>query len=184
VGRIKKKGVFFTFIAVFIIILIVALVSTRNTFRYQQKSDAIAIRVSSMDAFIDDYEKDLQRELFIGGYRAFISMNSYVRDIEDYITDFDEVFSEIFINGTANGTEMDLMFQENQGASFNSWLERINDEVSKMNFEVFVEIKDINVKHVTPWQIRLNLNVSTQISDISGLANWDLEKIIIKIFIF
>ena len=83
--EINKKGVFFTFIALFIIILVVAVVTTKDTYRYRERSNAISSRVKTMNNFIQDFEEDLERELFIGGYRALISMNSYVRQIQDKI---------------------------------------------------------------------------------------------------
>ncbi len=174
--KIGKKGVFFTFIALFIIILIVAIVSTKQRFRYTEKSNAIATRIRTMNGFIEDYEKDIQRELFIGGYRALVSMNSYIRQIQTYIQDFNNIYTEIFVNGTANSTSMELMRQEGQGASLNSWLERINEEASELNINVQIKVNEVYMEHISPWQIRLNVNLTSYIYDSKGLASWNITK--------
>ncbi len=173
----NKKGIFFTFIALFIVILIVAVVSTKQKYRYSERSNAIASRIRTMNNFIEDYENDIEREIFIGGYRALISVNSYIRQTQSYIDDFDAVFSEILINGTANSTTMELMQQDGRGADINSWLDRINEEASSLNIQVDVEVHDIKVAHVSPWIIRVNVNATSEISDMKGLASWTINEV-------
>ena len=174
----KRKAVFFTFIALFVIILVVAVVTTRDTYRYRERSNAISSRVRTMNNFIGDFEDDLERELFIGGYRALISMNSYVRQIEDYITDVDDTFTEILVNGTADdgNITMTLMKQETQGADINSWVARVNEEAAKMNIKTSVEVHKVTIRHVTPWVVEVKLNATINISDVKGLASWVYDK--------
>lgn len=185
-GLIKsKKGVFFTFVALFVIILIVAMVSTKQRYRYSEKSNAISARIRTMNTFIEDYEKDIEREVYIAGYRSLISMSSYIRTIKNYVDDFDTVFEEILVNGTANGTSMELMQQEGQGASIISWVERINQEAAELNINVNVHVNDVHVEHVSPWEIRINLNITSFIQDSKQLAAWNITKTYSKeLFIF
>ena len=171
-----SKGVFFTMIAIFVIILVIAIVSTRESYRYRERSNAIYSRVRTMNNFIDDFEKDIERGLYIGGYRALISMNSYVRLIENYVDDFDIVFTEILVNGTGNNTEMDLMNQENQGADIMSWLSRVNEEASKLNINVVMDVNDITVTHTTPWNLRVFFNITYNINDQKNIASWTINK--------
>ncbi|MBT3720114.1 hypothetical protein HN789_05230 [archaeon] len=181
-SKINKRGVFFTFIALFIIILIIAIVSTKQRFRYTQKSNAIASRIRTMNNFIDDYEKDIEREIYIGGYRALISMNSYIRQLQDYVIDFDTIFNEILVNGTANGTAMELMTQESQGASINSWLIRVNEEAGNLNIEINVDVHDVRVEHISPFVVRVKANLTSEIVDSKGLAEWTINKVYFKDF--
>ncbi len=182
----SKKGVFFTFIALFIIILIVAVISTNEKYRYREKSESIYTRVRTMNTFIDDFEKDLDREMYIGGYRALLSMNSYIRQIEDYVSDFDTIFSEILINGSANGTQIDFMFQNEtgyqKGADLKSWLQRINEKASQMNIEVTVDITNISMIQRSPWSVVLIFNLTAYIIDMKGLATWKIDRVYEKEF--
>ena len=129
-----------------------------------------------MNNFIEDFEKDLDREMFIGGYRALLSMNSYIKQTEDYVDDFDAIFSDIFINGTINGTVLYLMEQGTLGASVNSWLIRINEESAKLNINVQLIANNVTVQHVSPWHIEILLNTTVNITDVKGLASWTFEK--------
>lgn len=180
--QIRKKGVFFTFAAIFIVILIVSASTTRQKFRYREKSEAISVRVNTIDDFIGDFEKDFEREIFIGGYRALISMNSYIRFNQGYLADIDSVFAEILVNGTANGTEMDLMKQDTQGADITSWLERINEESSLMNIHTDITVNEVSLEQTSPWNLTASVNASIIISDEKGLASWHIEKEYIKEF--
>lgn len=176
--EMNKRAVFFTFIALFVIILVVAVVTTRDTYRYRERSNAISSRVRTMNNFIQDFEEDLERELFIGGYRALISMNSYVRQIQDYVTDIDDTFTEILVNGTADdgNITMTLMKQETQGADINSWVARVNEEAAKMNIRTSVKVNKVTIQHVTPWVVEVKLNATVNISDVKGLASWVFDK--------
>ena len=156
----NKKGVFFTFVAIFFIVLIISVVSTQSKFRYREKSNAIQTRINTMNTFVMDFEKDVSRELFIGGYRSLISLNAYIRDIETYIEDMDLVFTEILINGTANNTQMALMTQDGFGADVTNWLVRVNEEAEKLNIIVNIIVNDVTLTHITPWDVRVGLNLS------------------------
>jgi len=177
--KIKKnrRGVFFTFIAMFIVVLVVAVVSTRDSYRYRERSRAVTARIRTMNNFIDDFEKDLDREIYIGGYRSLLSMNAYIRQIEDYVEDFDAIFEEILVNGTANGTAMDLMNQETQGASIKSWLTRINDEAAEQNIVINLTVNDVLVIQENPWEVIIKFNSTVVIGDFKGLASWNFDKI-------
>ena len=172
----QKKGMFFTFVALFLIIIIVSIINTKSTYRYRDNANAVSSRVVTMNEFISDFEDDFQRELYIGGYRALLSMNSYIRQIQGYVDDFDSVFSEILVNGTANNTEMELMSQETQGASISSWLSRINDESKKLNIQVNLTVENITLVHTTPWDIELRASVNVVINDTNNLASWVFAK--------
>lgn len=178
----NRKGVFFTFMAIFIMILIVAVVTTKDKYRYREKASAIAARVETMNNFISDFEKDADRELYIGGYRALLGMNSYIKESEDYIHDFDSVFREVIVNGSVNGTDIPLMSQGSQGADITSWLGRINEEAAKLNLVVSTEVNDVRVIQESPWSVKIILNLSVRISDIKDIAEWDYEKILTKEF--
>jgi len=177
-----KKGMFFTFIALFMIILIVAIIATKDKYRYREKSNSISYRVKTMNNFIDDYEADLQREIFIGGYRAIIGLNTYVRVIEGYINDLDAALTEILVNGTANQTQVDLMNQSGQGAYIKSWLIRINEESSKLNINVDLKVNEVHIEHIDPWIVQISLNATTIISDTKNIAEWNFTKTYLQEF--
>jgi hypothetical protein len=113
-------------------------------------------------------------------------MNAYIRMIQGYINNTDAVFSEILINGTANGTAMDLMKQETteyiKGADFSSWLIRMNQESEKLNIRVNVTVNKVNLEQTSPWNVSVILNATVNVADTKQLASWSFNKIYSKEF--
>ncbi|MEM4397137.1 MAG: hypothetical protein QW757_00765 [Candidatus Woesearchaeota archaeon] len=176
----NKRAFFFTISAIFLIILIISFISTKNTFRYREKQEALETRAKTINYFIDDFEKDLERELFIGGYRAIISITSYLKQIQGFINNTDLVFTEVFLNGTINNTEIDLMKQETNGyftgADFKSWLSRINEEAKKLNINVRADVKNINIYHEDPFNITIELKANLIFEDLNNLLKFNYTK--------
>lgn len=172
----NKKGVFFTFAAIFIIILIISITSTHNTFRYRERSTSIAKRVSTMDNFISDVDGDFDRELFIGGYRALLGLQKFIREKEGYIDNLDLRFREILVNATVNGTQIDLMRQEGQGADIISWTNRINEEANKIDIGFNFSVNKLYLMQKSPWEVTIVVNATYYIDDLKGLVRWNITK--------
>ncbi|MEM3373870.1 MAG: hypothetical protein QXE31_01485 [Candidatus Woesearchaeota archaeon] len=175
-----KKGFFFTLASILLIILLISIISTRNTYRYKEKQDSISTRIKTMNSFIEDFENDLDRELYIGGYRAIISMTSYLKEIQSFLYDTNFVFSEVFLNGTINNTNQVLMKQETNGietgADFKSWLSRINQEADKLNIFVSVNINEVKIFHEDPFNITIYLEGNFLFEDKNSLAKFNFTK--------
>ena len=176
-----KKGIYFTFVAIFLVLLIISVINSKDKYRYRAKSRIISKRVRSMNNFIRDMEDDLSRQLFIGGYRGLLSLQKHIRNKEGYIEDLDIAFTEIFMNGTANGTIIDIMRQEGQGADFNSWKDRINEEAEKLNIEVGFVPNKIHLTMDSPWSVLIILNLSINVTDTKNLAYWKYNKTFTRI---
>ena len=174
--RISKKGFFFTLIGLFMIILFVSMIHSTKSTKYTTKSIVIANRLQTLNNFISDVEKDLEREMFIGGFRTFLSLHNHIRETEGFLTDMDSTFFEVFINGSINSTPISLMEQEGIGADFNSWMDRINEEATKFSVSVAAAPSNMELFHVTPWTVRLSLNVTFNFTDTRELAKWTISK--------
>jgi hypothetical protein len=185
--EMNKKAVFFTFIAIFVVILIVAVVSTKSSYRYRERSASLLTRVKTMNSFISDLEKDLDREMFIGGYRALLGMNSYIRENENYVEDLNQVFSAIFVNGEVNGTVIEIMKQKDsdieKGADMTSWLARVQEEADNLNIDIDIEVIQTKIEHISPWKVNLSLNLTLNLQDKKGLAYYAFNKVYSKEFI-
>ncbi|MFH2020347.1 MAG: hypothetical protein ABIJ34_02970 [archaeon] len=180
--ELSKKGVFFTFIAIFLVVLIISAVATRKSYRYTERTNSISTRIDTLNDFIEDYQKEVDRELFIGGYRSLISMNAYTRITQGYLTEVSGLFTEILVNGTANGTQMDLMKQEGIGADIESWLVRVNEEANLLNIHVDVTVNSVSLSHISPWEVDLRLNMTSHIYDNKGIASWEIGNVYSRVF--
>lgn len=176
----NKKAIFFTYISLFLIILIVLFTTTRNKYRYSDKGNALSARVATMNNFIKDVEADLDREMFIGGYRALLGLQIYIREKKGFITDVDEAFTGIFSNATVNDTLIELMRQDDQGADLAGWAERVNDEANKINVDFSFIPNQIWLTQTDPWSVNIHLNCTILLSDSKGLASWNTTQLFIR----
>ena len=53
-------------------------------------------KYQSLINFLEDIEKDVERMILISGYRTILSIEKRISDTQDFITDFEEVFEQIF----------------------------------------------------------------------------------------
>jgi len=107
----NKKGVFFTAIVIFIITLffmsytIYDLVSDRSS---------VNKRVETLNNFVFSVEQDVPRYLYIAGFRTIFLIHEEIVATGNYVGSVEDLFDELFYNGSLNGVEKDLM----SGATF------------------------------------------------------------------
>lgn len=167
----SKKGMVFTILGIILAAFIIVY-SEYDFYHFKEKSEIVQQRVISMDNFIDDIEKDIEREMFIGGYRSIIAIDKHLSENGSFLPDVDKTVEEVFLNGTINEEDAELM----SNASFNEWALRINEEANKLNINVEFIPHKVLVTQESPWFVTLNLNVSYNITDNSNIASWYITK--------
>ena len=75
---LNKKSMFFTITAIALISLIVFSLTIYTSYKLRDKVMVTETRIYSMNSFIDDVEKDIERGLYISGFRALMSMEQYI----------------------------------------------------------------------------------------------------------
>jgi len=103
----RKKGVFFTFAAIALSIIIILSFNVYTDYRLNDKMETIEIRVNTMNNFIKDLENDIGNAIFIAGFRSLLSLEDYIMEYDQF---FDELgaptisvaFSDAFLKGTIN----------------------------------------------------------------------------------
>ncbi len=172
----SKKGFVFTIIAIILASFLIVF-SEMDYYNFKEKSVITEQRIISMDNFIYDFEKDIERELLIGGYRGIVGVEKYISENGSFVADFDKILAELFINGTVEGVGSGLMIN----ASYNEWLVRINEESSKLNIKVESEPRSFSVEQEDPWNIILIFNVTYNITDVtSNSASWSVTQVFKK----
>ena len=93
----KKKGVVFTLIAILIISLF--LVSFISFSGYRERK-TIEKRVETLNNYVLSLEQDMQRKLYISGYRIIFIFEKEIAETGTYTSGFDAKFDELFFSGT------------------------------------------------------------------------------------
>ncbi|MBR9676292.1 hypothetical protein GOV05_04755, partial [Candidatus Woesearchaeota archaeon] len=130
----SKRGIYFTVVSIVIISLLVGFSNFDDNTRIKKRGDMLSKRAISMNNFLEDVENDIERMILISGFRALLSVEKHITDTQGFVSDFEEVFSNIFINGSYNDTTYDLM----NDASLTEWGDRIDEEANiiNLNFEI------------------------------------------------
>ena len=168
----NKKAQTFTIIALSLLML---LLLTSGILSISSNRKAIERRVTTMDTFLFSVEENLERQMYIFGFRTIFLANNEITKSGKYInaTDF---FNESFFNGSINGIAQDIMV----GASYKDILNSINDKAKKINVNITFSNASLNISQEDPWHIKVQLNISIKMDDLSGVAKWDKEKIIVS----
>jgi hypothetical protein len=133
---------------------------------------AIKTRVSTMDSFLHSIEKNLERQLYIAGFRAIFLAESEITSTGRYISNITEFFEEAFYNGTVNGVPSNIT----AGATYEDMIISVNDKGAKINVEISMTNTSIDFRHNDPWNIRFTMVSDFTMQDKQGLAKWEKRQ--------
>ncbi|MFH1307525.1 MAG: hypothetical protein ABIH72_01605 [archaeon] len=168
----NSKAQMFTMFAISILILLFV---SYSVYTLAQDRKAIKIRVTTMDSFLSSIEQDLERQLYIYGFRSLIIAEDYVSTKGEYIPDVNEFFNLTFYNETVyekNYTELI------SGANYPYILSKINKASSKINVEILLTDINISVAQEDPWHVVVIFQANLTMRDKAGLAYWNKTEVI------
>lgn len=169
---INKKGIFFTIIAVSLVTVLIFSYIIYNEYRLRDKSLVIETRIDSMNDFLKDVETDIERGLFIAGFRGLLGINQNIIDKGQFVTNFPVLFNEIVLNGTLNGNSSPLA----NDSSFNLWIKKMQSQSLKLGIVLNVSQSDVWSAMVTPWIMAVYINATIRTEDVNSLASWVRNK--------
>lgn len=163
-----RKGVFYTVTA--LLLLTVFLFSFLSIIRYKYSTKILVVetRISSLNEFIKDVERDIQRAVYITSFRTIVSMTQVITTNQTYIDDVDMRFNELFFNGTYENEI--IVFMGNN--SFSDWEQRISQEAAELDIEISFVNGSVIVEQEDPWHVKTKLNLTLIVGDIKGTANF------------
>ncbi|MDD5086373.1 MAG: hypothetical protein PHV16_01345 [Candidatus Nanoarchaeia archaeon] len=168
---IKKKAMVFTIISVILISILVFSFTLYNKYSLRDKSVVTGTRVKSMDNFIMDIENDIERGVYITGFRAIMSMEQYITTNGKFIGDFQPRFMEAFLNGTINNSKMALMNE----STFVNWTDKVKFEAEKLDINLDFDINDVIIYHDDPWEVKVYVDIKINVKDKKNTASWDRD---------
>ena len=93
----KKKGIFFTFIAITLTAVVILSFIIHTQYRLRNKMFVIETRIDTLNDFIQDTETDLERGLYIAAFRAILSLEQYITTEGVFLNNTELNFKEIVI---------------------------------------------------------------------------------------
>jgi hypothetical protein len=179
----RKRGVFYTVTALLLMGVFLFSFMSIIKYRYSTKAFAIETRVNTINDFITDVERDIQRAVYITSYRSVLSMTSIVVSDQEYIDDAETRFQPLFFNGTYKGNVTNFM----QDNSFNDWEQKIKQKAADLDIGIEFTDKKVSIGQDDPWHIKSVLNFTLLIGDVKGTANFTKKysieaKVLIEFF--
>lgn len=137
------------------------------------EKNVIQKRVSTMDNFLFSVEENLERQMYIIGFRIIFLAGNKVTSTGNYI-DVDSFFNESFFNGTVNGEEEEILI----GVTYDDLIDSLNEKASKLNVNITLKDSYIEISQSSPWYINFSLISDFTMSDKADLAKWEKQQIV------
>jgi hypothetical protein len=167
--KLNKKSVFFTYVAITLSALIVLSFGISTSYRLRDKMYVVETRINSINGFINDVEKDLDRGMYIAGYRSLLALGEYITTNGIFLEDVNLYFKEALLEGTVNGSYMNVI----TNSSFKDWTSKIETEARKIGIIINFTIENVTIYQVNPWYVSVDLNISFNVSDEKRTASWE-----------
>lgn len=166
--KMNKKAQLFTAISILLITLMFVTFEVYSTIN---ERNAIKTRISTMNGFLDSVEKNLERQVFISGFRIIFLAENQITATGNYIN-VESFFNESFFNGTINGIPNDLML----GATYGDLINSLNEKANKINVNVTLKNTRINISQENPWSVKFVVELDLFIEDQGHLASWERKQ--------
>ncbi len=170
--KITKKSIFYTTAAIALTIVIIVTYSAYSTYRLSDKMEIIEGRIETMNFFIKDIEKDLNKGIYISGFRTLLSFNQFISTNGTFIDNSNERFKEAFLNGTINKQSLSLM----KDSTFIDWANKISAEAEKIDIKFNLTLNGVKLNQTDPWSVEVGVNVTLDISDKKNTSRWLRER--------
>ena len=164
--KLNKRGIIFTTLVIMILFLFLISLTFYSIIKDRQ---AIRDRVETMNSFIFSLEKDMERQVYISGYRAVLSIESYITETGNFVASSEDSIEEALLNGTINNQTVGLM----EGYKLSEWQSRVSELGSKVNTLINYSIINVTVAHEDPWEISIRMRINISIRDKGNQSRWD-----------
>jgi len=161
----NKKGQVFTLIAIALLLLFFV---SYEIYSILYERQTIKTRIKTMESFLLSIQKDLERQLYISGFRIIFSAEDHITKTGNYISNFSELFDEAILNGTIYGDASEIL----QGTTITEIQEKIQEKADKMNLIINLSDIKVSVSQEDPWNVVVYFNATLELKDKSGLARW------------
>lgn len=163
-----KKGMFYTIIAITLLLALIFAASLSYQFKYREQRAIVETRVNTMDSFIKDLDDDIEKGVKVAGYRSLLGMTNYVIGSMSFLDDAEQRFEELFYDGTIYGQESFVMINN----TFINWTQKMGAQANLIGLNVSFTSNSFNVQHTSPWYVQITTNVSAVVTDAKGVATW------------
>ena len=176
---ISKKGIFFTFAAIALSIVIIFSFNSYTKHELKNEVDNAETRISSMNIMINNLENDMDNAIFIAGFRSLLSLEDYMMSsnppkfLNQLGTNLNDAFEEVFKQGTINSQKMALM----ENNSFANWTNNMKLQANKTGIELNFNVNSVTITQSEPWMVDISVDLDIDVNDSKNTASWTINKV-------
>ncbi len=165
--KMNKKGIFFTLLAIAILSLFLI---SYTFYSATQGRKAIQKRVETLNNFVFSVEQDLERQVYVAGFRAIFLFETKIISGDYVPAPLDKRFNETFFDGIVYGEAVpsDIL----KDATFSAMLNSLNEKTKKVNVDINMTAPVFTATQDDPWSVKFVLTANLTIKDKNGLASW------------
>jgi len=171
---VAKKGVFFTLSAIILLTVFFAGLLFEISPQISEKNKVISVKTANMNQFVRGLDQDVERGLFIAGFRALLAAEQFVSDNNQFLNNVEDNLKEAMRNGSIDGNSLPMMDQ----STIPEWLSRIQTEAIRLGILVNFSEEIIIVNQSSPWVVNYYVNVSYNVTDIGRTATFNRDILI------
>ena len=174
-----KKAIFFTILSLLFIDVFILSYQVSLDYTQSKSFDPIRSRIHSIEDFIDSFEGDANKALYISGYRAMITLNNYVTSygiIPSEINDsLETVYKELLLYGRMGGSSSEAGLMHSQ--TLPDWLSKIEAFADQLDLNLTgVVFSDINIEHSSPYHLRTSMTMNYTLIDRRGTCSFNRTR--------
>mgnify|MGYP003964978823 CR=1 FL=1 len=170
----NKKGIFYTLISLMFLSLLMFSMNIEKEYTLRERSHVIGNRIDSVNFFITDLEKDIQRGTYIAMFRSLLGIQQQITSEGQFLNDTQKTFKEIIVNGTIDGNYISVM----NNTELSIWISKIQLEARKVAIEFNYNINYVKIYQLNPWVVAVDLNVTLNVTDMKNTAEWKRDQLI------
>ena len=178
--RNSKKGIFFTFAAIVLALVILVSATIYNDTRPEDKMQAVEIRINTMDSFVKEIDEGIEKVIFIVGSRSLLGLEDYMMKHGKFFNDaaaetpsLSSAFEEAFRNGSVNSEWMGIM----ENTTFLNWTKKMKIQANKTGIIMEFTVNDVAITQLQPWKVEIALDLEIEAKDAKKTASWSIEKV-------
>ena len=178
----KKKGIFFTFLAIAIMAILALVFSPPSYVSLARDNQALSMRVNSIDNYVDELKDQyFETVLRAATYKALLSLVYYMNATNTYLTDVNAPFSEVIIGCTINGVPIDTIRAPTDtiidkkimcNSTLTNWSNRIiQASQDTLNVKTIINISNVRISQTQPWFVDSQMDLNFTVK--SDVATWE-----------
>jgi len=170
----NKKAFLFTIMSLIFLGVVSFYLGLETDYAMNKDFFRIEKRVASMDYFISTVEDDIERGMYISGFRSLVGIQNFIASNGTFLTDRDQTIREIMLNGSINGDDIPVM----ANSSFSLWLEKIAEEAQKNQILFDYSVNDMVMNQSDPWLVQIVVSITMNVTDTQMTASWSVNRTI------